>query len=157
MSNKKFRQNGWMSFYRRKIAHFGRLLHSIIQYIPFQRDETVLNYATCGNQYLTSIKLILFYAAMITPTHGAALEFMITNQQEWMLRRAEFTQLYQIISVEGDKLEFQSRTAAGNLYDKFQMRKIAGKAAEFIDLQPLTPERRKSESTTKSDPSLKIK
>ena len=79
------------------------------------------------------------------------------NDQEWMLRRAEFTQLYQIISVEGDKLEFQSRTAAGNLYDKFQMRKIAGKAAEFIDLQPLTPERRKSESTTKSDPSLKIK
>lgn len=71
------------------------------------------------------------------------------NDQEWMLRRAEFTQLYQIISVDGDRLDFQSRTAVGNLYDQFQMRKISvSKAAEFIDLQPLTPERRKHASST---------
>ena len=57
---------------------------------------------------------------------------------------AENTQLYQIITVNGDRLDFQARTATGALYDAFVLRKRApGVAAEFLDLQPATQENRK--------------
>ena len=64
--------------------------------------------------------------------------------EPWMLRSAENTQLYQIIKVNGDRLDFQARTATGALYDAFVLRKRApGEAAEFLDLQPATQENRR--------------
>ena len=38
-----------------------------------------------------------------------------------MRRTAEDTQLYQIISVDGDRLRYQARTATGALYDAFDL------------------------------------
>ena len=64
------------------------------------------------------------------------------DEEPWMLRSAENTQLYQIIKVDGDRLDFQARTATGALYDAFVLRKLArGEAAEFLDMQPGTDER----------------
>jgi 3',5'-cyclic AMP phosphodiesterase CpdA len=63
------------------------------------------------------------------------------DRENWMLRAAEVTQLYQIIQIHGDRLEFAAKTVTGKLYDQFTLRKRApGESAEFLDLQPATPE-----------------
>jgi hypothetical protein len=59
-----------------------------------------------------------------------------------MRRAAENTQLYQIISIDGDKLRYEARTATGELYDAFSLHKRPGEINELIDEIPDTPERR---------------
>jgi hypothetical protein len=58
-----------------------------------------------------------------------------------MRRAAENTQLYQIISIDGDTLRYEARTAAGELYDAFRLEKREGQLNEVIDEIPNTPER----------------
>jgi 3',5'-cyclic AMP phosphodiesterase CpdA len=55
---------------------------------------------------------------------------------EWMRRAAEDTQLYQIITVNGDRLRYEARTAVGNVYDAFDLRKRPGQSNELIDRTP---------------------
>lgn len=43
--------------------------------------------------------------------------------QDLMAKTGERVQLYQTISVEGKRLKFESRTATGQLYDSFELRK----------------------------------
>lgn len=62
---------------------------------------------------------------------------MYNNQrQPFMKRLAEDTQLYQVIHIDGDKLRFEARTAVGQLYDAFELRKQPGKINELVELQP---------------------
>ncbi len=68
------------------------------------------------------------------------------QKTDWMLRSAEDTQLYQIISIDGDTLRYQARTAVGQVYDGFELRKREGKPNELIEQVPGTPERHRPES-----------
>ena len=43
-----------------------------------------------------------------------------------LARRAENTPFYQIITVDGDTLNYEARTVLDQLYDDFQMRKTRG-------------------------------
>lgn len=62
---------------------------------------------------------------------------MYSLQPEPMLKRtAENTQLYQIIRVEGDTLRFEARTAVGELYDAFLLRKRPGEVNELVEQGP---------------------
>ena len=63
---------------------------------------------------------------------------------DWMKRAAEDTQLYQIIKVDGDRLNFQAKTATGELYDAFDLVKRPGRPNELVDLAPQTPEYRRA-------------
>lgn len=58
-----------------------------------------------------------------------------------MARAAENTQLYQIISIDGDALRYEARTATGELYDAFRLKKKPGERNELVDEIPETPER----------------
>lgn len=49
------------------------------------------------------------------------------TMDKWMDRAASNTQLYQIISIDGNKLSFEAYTATGELYDAFDMIKKKGK------------------------------
>jgi len=71
--------------------------------------------------------------------------------QDWMARRAEDTQLYQLIRVERDRIVYEARTAAGEKYDAFELRKRAGKPNQLIDQNPRTPERRRPATHPKGD------
>lgn len=51
-------------------------------------------------------------------------------------RRAENTQLYQVIRVAGDTLSFRAFTATGQLYDAFRLIKQDGRPNRFDDLAP---------------------
>jgi 3',5'-cyclic AMP phosphodiesterase CpdA len=66
-----------------------------------------------------------------------------------MRRAAENTQLYQIISIDGDTLRYEARTATGELYDAFRLKKRPGEINELVDEIPATPERRKSAEEAK--------
>lgn len=61
----------------------------------------------------------------------------------FMKRQAEDTQLYQIISIDGDQLRFEARTATGELYDAFTLKKRDGQINQLIEQVPDTPERRR--------------
>jgi 3',5'-cyclic AMP phosphodiesterase CpdA len=45
------------------------------------------------------------------------------DREPWMSRAAEDTQLYQLIHVNGDRLRYEARTAIGEVYDAFELRK----------------------------------
>ncbi|GMQ29421.1 metallophosphoesterase family protein [Algoriphagus confluentis] len=50
-------------------------------------------------------------------------------------RIAENTQLFQVITVEGDRLKFESYTAIGELYDAFELVKGENGVNQFIELR----------------------
>jgi hypothetical protein len=58
----------------------------------------------------------------------------------FMKRVAEDTQLYQIISIDGDKLRFEARTAVGDLYDAFELQKQAGEVNKLVEIDPEVPQ-----------------
>ncbi len=57
-----------------------------------------------------------------------------------MRRAAEDTQMFQIVTVDGQSLRYEARTATGVLYDAFELRKRPGQPNEFIDKVPAGPE-----------------
>lgn len=62
--------------------------------------------------------------------------------QDWMDRAASNTQLYQIVSIDGDKLSYQSFTVTGELYDSFELAKTGKGKNQLTDRSPaLKPER----------------
>lgn len=62
-------------------------------------------------------------------------------REPWMQRAAEDTQLYQVLTVNGDKLKYEARTATGDLYDAFELQKRSGGPNRLIERIPRTPER----------------
>lgn len=62
------------------------------------------------------------------------------EREPWMERAAEDLQLYQVITVDGDALRYEARTATGSLYDAFELRKRKGRTNRLVDRAPKTPE-----------------
>jgi hypothetical protein len=62
------------------------------------------------------------------------------DRENWMARSASRTQLYQVIRVDGNRLNYEARTAQGNLYDAFELTKRAGKSNKLTNRIPKTPE-----------------
>jgi len=58
------------------------------------------------------------------------------HRAAWMQRAAEDAQLYQIISIDGDRLRYQARTADGDLYDGFELQKLAGHPNRLVEQVP---------------------
>ena len=44
-----------------------------------------------------------------------------SQNQDWMVKRGEFTQLFQIITIEGNTLKYDSYTPMGSVYDSFHL------------------------------------
>ncbi len=66
------------------------------------------------------------------------------TSDRWAVRTAEDTQLYQLITVDGDTLAYEARTATGRLYDAFTLKKRVGQPNELIESTvPLPAERRR--------------
>jgi len=65
------------------------------------------------------------------------------EREPWMQRVAEDLQLYQVISVDGERLRYEARTATGELYDAFELRKRRGRANQLVEQAPRTPEHRR--------------
>ncbi len=63
------------------------------------------------------------------------------NRHSFMKRLAEDTQLYQIITVDGDCLKFEAKTATGELYDAFNLKKRTGQINSLEEVPPATEQR----------------
>jgi len=63
-----------------------------------------------------------------------------SQDQEWMVRRGEFTQLFQIITVSKDTIKYGAYTPIGTLYDAFDLVKKKGKKS-LINKVPKSPVR----------------
>ncbi len=74
------------------------------------------------------------------------------GRRPFMRRAAEDTQLYQIITIDGDTLTYEARTAIGDLYDGFVLKKGEGSKRTLIDRIPDVPERRRAESERRKRP-----
>jgi acid phosphatase type 7 len=72
------------------------------------------------------------------------------GDKEWMQRGAENTQLYQIITVEQDKLLYKSMTVTGELYDAFQLQKQKGSPARLTELKTDIKTERRFDNTLKA-------
>lgn len=70
-----------------------------------------------------------------------------SQNQDWMVKRGEFTQLFQIISVEGNKLKYQAFTPLGSLYDGFELEKSTDGSKKLINLEAELPLRLKKDFT----------
>ena len=64
--------------------------------------------------------------------------------QDWMVRRGEYTQLFQIITVTKDTIKYEAYTPIGNLYDAFDLIKKDGKK-QLINRVPDSPIRLKKD------------
>lgn len=62
------------------------------------------------------------------------------DRQPFMRRAAEDTQLYQVITIDGDELRYRAYTAHGELYDGFTLKKRSGQVNELIEEVPDRPE-----------------
>jgi phosphodiesterase/alkaline phosphatase D-like protein len=67
-----------------------------------------------------------------------------SQDREWMVRRGEFTQLFQIITVTEDSIEYGAYTPIGTLYDAFELIKKNGKK-KLINKVPKSPIRLKKD------------
>ena len=63
------------------------------------------------------------------------------TRYEFMKRLAEDTQLYQLIHVDGDSLRFEARTAVGDLYDAFVLKKQPGQINVLEEIPVQSEER----------------
>jgi hypothetical protein len=61
--------------------------------------------------------------------------------RSWMSRRAAKTQLYQILRIDGDRLNYKAFTATGELYDEFDLIKRTDAPNKLIDKTPAVAER----------------
>lgn len=62
------------------------------------------------------------------------------SSDPWMDRRATNTQLFQIISLDRNRLDYKAYTATGKLYDAFSIKKSASGKNQMISKVPGTPE-----------------
>jgi hypothetical protein len=58
-----------------------------------------------------------------------------------MVRRAEYTQLYQLVRVTPDKVKFEAYTTTGELYDAFELTKNRDGSNRFHEVRVKAPQR----------------
>jgi 3',5'-cyclic AMP phosphodiesterase CpdA len=51
----------------------------------------------------------------------------------WAASKAQDVQLYQLVRVDGDRLSYESRTATGDLFDSFELRKRPGSGNTLVN------------------------
>jgi 3',5'-cyclic AMP phosphodiesterase CpdA len=61
------------------------------------------------------------------------------GDSSWMMRKGDGLQLYQLIKVNGDRLSYESRTATGDRFDAFELRKRADGTNELIEKESAEP------------------
>jgi Purple acid Phosphatase, N-terminal domain/Calcineurin-like phosphoesterase len=79
----------------------------------------------------------------VVSVSGPKMYKLKPKDEQWWVRAAEDTQLYQVIHIDGDRLSYESHTARGHVYDAFELQKREGMPNELIDHAPATPERRR--------------
>lgn len=79
----------------------------------------------------------------VVSVSGPKMTSSDSDKKPWMDRTALYTQLYHVVTVDKDVLDFKTYTAIGELYDAFELIKQKGKINKIVDKIPQnSPERR---------------
>lgn len=122
---------------------------------PYQRDLILpvlemhgVDLVLAGHDHVYARSGILCNSNSSNPRAGAVYVNTVSGAkmydikaQPWMLRKAEDTQFFSVVRVNGDELTFETRTPSGALYDRFILRKVPGKQNLLINDIPPTAER----------------
>lgn len=68
------------------------------------------------------------------------------DESDWMRKWGEDVQLYQLLQVDGDRLRYEARTAVGELFDRFELRKNAMGWNRLVERSSLELEERRGTS-----------
>lgn len=83
-------------------------------------------------------------AVYVVSVSGSKMYNVTTETANLMARMAEDTQLYQLLTIKGDTISYEARTAAGDLYDAFDLQKGSpSEGNRLINKIPETAERRR--------------
>jgi hypothetical protein len=63
------------------------------------------------------------------------------SDDPWMKRKARNTQLFQVITIDDNKMTYEAFSADGELYDAFDLVKSAKKGNKMINRIPAVAER----------------
>jgi len=113
-------------------------------------DTPVANSETIGN-VPTGVNKVDMFTGTIYVVSVSGPKMYNLSPSPFMKRVAEDTQLYQIIRIDGDKMQYESRTATGDMYDGFVLEKQPGKTNRMTEVVPSAPERRRQPKETKSE------
>ncbi|MCD8538790.1 MAG: metallophosphoesterase family protein [Leadbetterella sp.] len=90
------------------------------------------------------------YGRGVKESDGHATAYIVSNagpkmyeigeNKDWMKKKLAMTQLFQLISIDGDQLEYSAYKADGTLYDAFHLRKNKDKRNILEEKIPDTPE-----------------
>ncbi len=69
------------------------------------------------------------------------------TEQDWMLRKAENTQLYQVMEINGNELIYNSYTPDGKIYDAFSLTKGKNNKNNLVELKNDYPVERRNSNT----------
>lgn len=72
------------------------------------------------------------------------------EEEPWMKSSAKDTQLYQLITIDDDKLHYEARTAKGDLYDEFELRKKKHAGNQIVERDQLDAERKTEAQPTRT-------
>ncbi|MHA7942857.1 purple acid phosphatase family protein [Formosa sp. 3Alg 14/1] len=75
----------------------------------------------------TTGKTIVDDAGAIYAVSVSGPKMYESQDKNWMVKRGEFTQLFQIITIDNDTLKYNAYTTMGSLYDSFQLIKENGR------------------------------
>jgi hypothetical protein len=112
--------------------------------------DTPLGVLDVGSNFPTGVSNIDGRTGTVYVVSVSGPKMYNLNRKSFMVRAAEDTQLYQIIHIDGDQLRYEARTAIGDLYDAFVLKKRPGQINELIEEVPNTPERLRGEAATAS-------
>jgi hypothetical protein len=62
------------------------------------------------------------------------------RREPWMKRGGQGMQMYQVVTVDGDRLRYEARTATGELHDAFELVKQPGRINQLIEQLPPDPD-----------------
>ncbi|MDP2128010.1 MAG: metallophosphoesterase family protein [Pseudohongiella sp.] len=77
----------------------------------------------------------------VVSVSGPKMYMIGESAPETMDRLAEDTQLFQIIQFSESRVVYEARTATGELYDAFDIERLADKSKRVVDRRPDTPDR----------------
>jgi len=67
---------------------------------------------------------------------GSKMYALTSGWRSLMARVHEGEQLYQVVSVAGDRLSYESRAADGRAIDAFELIKMPGSASRYVNRAP---------------------
>lgn len=89
----------------------------------FEKHKVDLVLQGHDHAYGRGVREIHRHAGVYVVSNAGPKMYEVGEDKDWMVKKASMVQMFQVISIEGDKLEYHAYTADGTLYDTFSLLK----------------------------------